>query len=224
MENKKKLMTSMIINLIIFAMVVFASIVMFFNIRLMGGSELVLESTKLGMFRFFTVQSNIFMGIVALLFAIKEYKLLKGNIDKISNKMYTLKLVATTSVALTFFVVFAYLGRISEYGIVALLMNSNLFFHLIIPVFSILVFVILERNKNISFKYTLFGMAPTFLYELYYVCNILVHMENNKVSPVYDWYYFVQNGVHTAVIVAPMMLLVTYIICLILWALNKKNK
>ena len=48
-------------------------------------------------------------------------------------------------------------------------------------------------------------------------------MENGKVSPVYDWYWFVQNGVWTAIIVVPLMFLITYLITLILWKINKKK-
>ena len=51
--------------------------------------------------------------------------------------------------------------------------------------------------------------------------NVLVHMENGKVSSVYDWYWFVQNGVCTAFIVVPMMLVISYLISLTLWKFNK---
>ena len=222
--KEKNIKISLFFNILIFLMTLFACIVMFFSIKFMHGYEPVLESTKIGMFRFFTVQSNIFMGIVALLFAIKEIKVLKGDIKDLSTFMYTLKLVATASVGLTFVVVFAYLGNVAEYGLISLLMNSNLFFHLFIPVISILTFVLFERTNKIKFKYTLYGMLPSFLYSIYYITNILIHMENNKVSPVYDWYYFVQNGVSGAFFVAPLILCLAYVISLCLWRLNKKTK
>ena len=38
----------------------------------------------------------------------------------------------------------------------------------------------------------------------------------------YDWYCFVQNGVWTAIIVMPIMLIITYGISLALWKLNKR--
>lgn len=221
--KKNSIKISLVMNIIIFLMTVFASIVMFFGIKFMSGNDLVLESTKIGMFRFFTVQSNLFMGIVALLFSIEEIKLLSNKIKKIKPWMYTLKMVATTSVALTFIVVFSYLGPIAKGGIGILLMNANLFFHLFIPVISILTFVLFERNNVIKFKYTLFGLLPTIFYMFYYLSNILIHMENNKVSVEYDWYYFVQSGVSTSLVVVPVMLLVTYVICLCLWKLNKKD-
>ena len=212
----KKNKVSLIINIIIFILTLIASIIMFTGFKFMHGVEPVLESTKLGMLRFFTVESNIFMGIVALLFAIKEIK--KLELTKID---YILKLMSTSAVALTFTVVFIYLGPISKGGIVSLLQNSNLFFHLIIPVLSIINFMFFEKTDKLkSFKNSFYGIVPAILYSIYYITNILIHMENGKVSTIYDWYWFVQNGVWTAVIVVPIIFALTYIISLLLWKIN----
>jgi len=216
MKNKKKI--SIILNGIIFILTIIASIIMFTGFKFMHGMEPVLESTKLGMLRFFTVQSNIFMGLVALLFLLKT--ITKQEITKID---YILNLASTTAVTLTFVVVFLYLGPIAKGGLSSMLQNSNLFFHLIIPVLSIINFTIFESTKKIKFKDTIIGIAPALLYSAYYVTNVLIHMENGKVSPIYDWYWFVQNGVWTAIIVGPFMLLVTYLIVLVLWKVNKKD-
>ena len=219
--NLKRIKISLILNITIFIFMIIASIIMFTGFKFMYGYEPILESTKIGMLRFFTVQSNIFMGIVALLFAIKEIKLLNGEIKDISKNMYILKLMSTVAVGLTFFIVFTYLGPISKEGIPSLLMNSSLFFHLTIPVLSMLNFIFFEKTNKLKFKNVLWGIVPTVLYELYYLINVLIHMENGKVSPIYDWYWFVQNGVWTAIIVGPMIILITYIISLVLWKLNK---
>ena len=220
--NNKNIKISLIINIIITILTIAASIIMFTGFKFMYGYDPVLESTKIGMLRFFTVESNMFMGIVALIYAINEIEILKGKKEEISLKNSVLKLMSTVAVSLTFLVVFTYLGPISKNGIPSLLMNSNLFFHLIIPVLSILVFVIFERTDKIKFRYVLFGVLPSFLYGIYYLTNILVHMENGKVSVIYDWYWFVQNGIWTAAIVAPMILFATYVLSIIIWRLNKE--
>ena len=51
---------------------------------------------------------------------------------------------------------------------------------------------------------------------------MLIHIENGRVSPVYDWYYFVQGGIINAVIVLPLMLTISYLISLLLWKFNRK--
>lgn len=219
----KKTKISLTINIIIFIFTLFASIVMFTGFKFMHGIEPVLESTKLGMFRFFTVDSNMFMGLIALIFAYKEIQLIKGKINNIPKIYYILKLMGTTAVSLTFVVVFAYLGPISKGGIPSMLMNSNLFYHFLTPVLSIVTFVSFEKNNFLKKKDTLFGIIPTILYAIYYLINILIHIENGKVSPVYDWYWFVQSGVWTAVIVAPMILFITYIISLLLYIFSRKK-
>ena len=221
MDNKK-IKISLAINVMIVIFTIIACIIMFTGFKFMDG-EHILESTKIGMFRFFTVDSNIFMGIVALIFAIKEIKLLNGKLDEISNKVYALKLMATVSVGLTFFTVFGYLGPIAEGGILSLLKNSNLFLHLIIPVLSMINFSLFEKTDKLKFKYSFLGVLPALVYSIFYMINVLVHMENGKVSPIYDWYWFVQGGIWQVYIVFPVMLIFTYIISVALWRINKKT-
>ena len=219
----KKIKISLTINILITILTITASIIMFTGFKFMHGYDIILESTKIGMFRFFTVDSNIFMGIIALIFSIQEIKLLKGQIKEIPTKYYILKLMSTTAVSLTCFTVFTYLGPIAKHGLPSLLMNSNLFFHLVIPVLSIITFIFFEKTNKLSFKHTLYGILPTFLYGIYYLINVLTHIEKGNVSTKYDWYYFVQNGIWTAFIVIPIIFTVTYLISCILWKINKEK-
>ena len=123
----KKIKISLTLNILIVLMTIAACIIMFTGFKFMHGYPTILQSTKIGMLRFFTVQSNLFAGIVSLIFAIKEIQILRGKTSELSKRMYVLKLMSSTAVGLTFFVVFAYLGPITPYGVPALLMNANLF-------------------------------------------------------------------------------------------------
>lgn len=221
--NKKNIKISFILNIIIVILTLIATIIMFTGFKFMTGYDVVLESSRIGMFKFFTVDSNLLMGVVALIFAIKEYKILEGKIEDISTRYYILKLASTTSVSLTFIVVFAYLGPISKHGIYSMLQNSNLFFHLLIPVISIINFIAFEKTNKIKIKYSLCGLIPTVLYSIFYLTNVLIHMENGKVDPIYDWYWFVQNGVWSTIIILPLMWLISYFITFALWKINRKN-
>ena len=104
-----------------------------------------------------------------------------------------------------------------------MLMNSNLFFHLIIPVLSMINFMIIERNNKLTFKETFLGLIPTTLYSVFYTINILVHMKNGVVSTEYDFYWFVQNGWMSFLIVPSVMFTASYFIGLILWRINKSK-
>lgn len=220
-KEKKNYTISMIINILIVIFTLLASILMFTGIKFMHGAEPVLEVTKMGMFKFFTVDSNIFMALVALAFALEEYKLLKKRKKSISAKLYVFKLMSTTAVTLTFVVVFAYLGPFSSGGIPSMIRNSNLFFHLLIPVLSIINFTCFEKTKTITFKNVFYGLVPTLLYAIFYITNIIIHSKDGYVSPTYDWYWFVQKGIWSLIIVIPLFILITFGISYTLWKGNK---
>ena len=223
MKNKK-IKISLVLNIIIVLFTIIACFMMFTGLKFSNGVEPVLETTKLGMFKFFTVDSNLLMGIVSLIFIIYEIKILKNKKEDIPKNVYILKLMSTTAVTLTFVVVFSYLGPISKGGIPSMIRNSNLFFHFLTPLLSIVTFTIFEKTDKLKYRYSFWGLVPTLVYAIFYITNVLIHIENHKVSPTYDWYWFVQNGVWTAVIVAPIIILMTYGISFILWKLNKKKE
>ena len=212
MKENKKTKVSFILNIIIAVLTLIATIIMFTGFTFMKTYDLGLEITKIGMLKLFTVQSNILMGIASLIFAYKEYQIQKGKIKELRRRDYALKLAGTTAVSLTFLVVFTYLGPLTEYGIRSMVSNSNLFYHLIIPILSVITFIFFEKNKKLDFKDTLIGLIPAVLYSLFYITNVITHIENGGVSTTYDWYRFVQNGIWTTIIVAPLILVITYLI------------
>ena len=222
MENDLNIKFSFSINVFVVILVTIALVISLTGFKFMQGYEPASELTYIQIFSYFTVQANTFMGIVSLVFAIKEYQLLNKKIKEIALKYYILKMVATIAVGLTLFVVFTIFGILSKGGIMPLIRNSNLFFHLVIPLISILNFVILEKTDDIKLKHTFYGLIPTALYEVYYATNLMANMKNGKVSPMYDWYNFAQNGLWSTIAVAPIMLGITYIIALTIWRINSK--
>jgi len=219
----KNIKISLVFNIIIAVLTLLAAIFMFTGFKFMD-EEPLLESTKLGIFKFFTVDSNLFMAIVAIIFAIKEISVLRGKSHSIGKNYYILKLMGTSAVALTFLVVFCYLGFIVEGGVIRLLKNNNLFLHLIIPLLSIFTFIFFEKNNKITIKNTLWGALPAVIYSIFYTINVLTHIENGSVSIQYDFYAFVQGGLWQIAIVIPLMYLFSYIISLTLWTFNRKKK
>lgn len=187
-KSKARIKISLVLNIIISILTAIGFFIAFSGIKFSKGIEPVLEESKMSMFKFFTIDSNLFMGIVALIFALCEIKILKDNRKSISSLLYKLKFMATIGVFLTFAVVFIYLGPVSPGGINSMLMNSNLFFHLFIPVLSIINFMFIERCNKINFKDTLLGLVPMALYGIFYVTNVFTHIENGAVSPKYDFY------------------------------------
>ncbi len=213
---------SIALNTIIVIFSVIGTVLMLLGIQFMGPED-GFSAKRIEMFRFYTVDSNVLMGIASLFFIIYELKLINKKIDKIPTKIYILKLIATVGVTLTFLVVVLYLAPIASYGYFSMFRNANLFFHLLVPVLSIITFCFLEKTESLEFKHTFIGISTMILYTIFYATNILIHAENGKVSPIYDWYWFVQKGVWSIVIVIPIISGFTYLISLSLWKINKSN-
>ena len=114
--NKRNIIISLIINIIIVLFTVSSAIMMFTGFKFMHGID-ILSVSHIEMFKFYTVDSNLLMGLVSLLFLIDEIKLLKGKIKEISTFKYILKLTSTVGVTLTFLTVFLYLGNIVDGGV-----------------------------------------------------------------------------------------------------------
>ena len=218
----KKIKISILLNAIIVVLVIFGTISMFTGFEFMGHSEMSLTSTKIEMFKFFTVDSNILMGIISLIFLIKECKMIKNNEFKISKNMAIWKLVGTVGVTLTFLTTAFYLAPFAPYGYFSLFLNANLFFHLVVPLLSIISFAFLENNEEISFRESFLGMIPMLIYAIFYIVNVIVHFENGDVPYKYDFYGFVKGDLWTISISAGIMIFFTFLISLSLWGINKK--
>lgn len=219
----KKIKISYILNIIIVIMTIIGFITMITNFKFMHGQETTIASSPNGRFRFFTIDSNLLIGIVTFIFLLQERKLLKGEITKIKRIFYILKYVGTCAVGLTLGVVVLYLEWLTPYGPLSMYMNTNLFFHGLIPLLSVITFIFFEKSNNLKIKDTIFGMIPTMIYAIYYITNILIHIENKMVSLDYDWYYFVQAGINTFIKMIVIIIGFSYIICLGLWFLNKEK-
>ncbi len=209
---------SFILNIIIVILVLITCTSMFVGFRFMPDQTL-LELNGTRMFKFYTVDSNILIGIVSFILAIFEYKLLKGKIDKIPESVYILKMVGTAAITLTLIVTLFFLAPL--YGFYAMYNNNNLFFHLIIPLLSIFSYVLYEKH-DCKYKYSFFGIIPMFIYSIYYITNVLIHLDNGGLTFKYDFYGFLRGNINNIYIVIPFIYVIMYLISLVLIVLNKK--
>ena len=217
----KKVKISLIINIIIVVLVTLGSIFMLSGFEFMA-KEIPLIATKLEALKYFTVESNILIGIISLIFIIFEIQILQNKRKEIPDFMYILKLIGTVGVTLTFIVTAIFLAPNSEYPYYAFYQNSNLFFHLIVPILSIITFIFFESTDKIKFIYTICGIIPMMIYGLFYLTNILIHLDNGQVSFDYDWYGFLRYGLNTIIIIFPIIMIMTYTISLSLWQSSKQ--
>lgn len=215
----KKLKISMALNCLIFLFTVFATVSMLTGFEFMS-KENIFTSSSYKAFKYFTVDSNVFAGLISLIYMIYLCLFSKGKIKELPKCLHYLKLAATTGVTLTMMVTLCFLApRAASYF--ALFMNANLFMHLVTPLFCIISFAFFEPAK-LSFKESFLGTGPMILYALYYIPNILLHLDNGKVSPMYDWYGFLLGGLNTIWFVIPFILLLTWLFAICLWFVNKR--
>ncbi len=215
----KKLKISMFLNCLIFILVSFSVVAMMTGLEFTGPNTL-LSDTKVNVFKFFTVDSNILAGISCLLLFIAEYLHIKKK-KSIPKIISIIKLMGTVSVLLTLIVTIAFLVPSSNAGLLAFYQNSNLFFHFIVPVLCFISFAFFDPI-TISFKDTFLGIIPMFIYAIFYLTAVFTHLDHGKVLWKYDFYGFLKWGTQSAFIVLPIIFIFTYLISLGLWGCYKK--
>ena len=219
MKTREKV--SVILNSLIFIFTLFATISMIIGFKFMGQFE-VLSERNFKSFRFFTVDSNVFAGLISLAYVIYKCTASGKKRETLPRAFYILKLAATTGVTLTMMVTVFFLAPTSNGNFLRYFMNSNFFMHLITPLLCIISFIFFEAADAEKLVITIPGILPMLLYSFYYTPNILIHLDNGKVDPAYDWYHFLAGGLNTIWFVIPLLYAATWIFAFGLWAANKK--
>ena len=179
--DKHRSTTEIILNIVIVVFTVIGIILMLTG----KPEEGALQSTGIENFKYYTVLTNVFCGIVALIYLV--FMLIK----KDTAKMSVLKLAAVCGVAITFAVVAFMFGPL--YGFLQFYKRGNLFFHLLLPLTAMTEFVVVRRPK-MPFKYTVYSAVPTFLYGLGYLLNILINGIGGPWPYTNDFYAFLSWG------------------------------
>lgn len=220
MDIGTKRVIAFALDVLIVVMMAFSVAVMMTGFQFMG-EDLALTSTKIEALKFFTVDSNILMGVIALIYAIALGLVIDGRLADVPHWIKVLKLVGTVGVSLTFLTVVAFLAPFVAPTYWSLFLNASLFMHFLTPVVSIIAYVFFEGAEDVRFREVFWGMVPMVIYAAFYSTNALMHMVDGRVPYQYDWYAFVQGGVWQMAIVLPLMLLVTFLISWLLWLSNR---
>ena len=184
MKNNKLFIASFITNILTFLLVLTGVILM------MTIGSGALGTANIIVFKYFTFQSNVFMGVVAFIYAWYQLLILLGKKDKLPHVLLVFNHVGTTAVSLTFLVVIMFLAP--GYGFHLMYRGANLFFHGIVPVVAMLGFMFIHKECNITFKETVFSVIPSLLYGIVYF--IVVVSTNGYGDINIDFYMFGANG------------------------------
>ena len=175
-------------------------------LMMFGGPSGVLSSHGVQSLRYFTVLSNLFEGaasIVWLIFAVRS--------KKPSHIAEALKFIACLSVFLTFATVVVYLGPLFGYS--GMYQGVNFWFHLIIPLASILE-ILLFMRETISFFEASCSVIPVVIYGCFYLGNILVNGRGDE-THWNDFYGFVTWGIPVGIIIFAVICTIVFLTAMI---------
>jgi hypothetical protein len=167
MANVKQII-DIILNLIVFADMVFFTIISFKNDE---GWKLKNGKRPL---KYFTFLSNVHLAVASLLIIIFRQSFI----------VWMIKYTGTAAVTVTMLTVLVFLGPTIGYKIV--LTGRELWMHLINPLIAIITFSFLER-RSLPFVYSLFGMLPVMLYGIMYLYKVLLAKEEKRWDDFYGY-------------------------------------
>ena len=206
----KKFKWEIAINIFLVVAVLFAFYLMYFR------SEGLLQAKGIAAFKYFTVQSNVFGGLMAAVWLISAAFCNRGEARDVPRAVVLLKYTAAVCLGLTFVTVMVFLGPL--YGYIAMLRKANLWFHLLIPLTAMAEFVFFNRER-ISLKNCAASMLPMLLYALVYlVYNLVMGRSDDPFR--YDWYGFLLWGWGVGVFIFLIICAGTFGIGALLRALN----
>lgn len=184
MHSKNKLIASVIINFIIFAVSI-GIISSYF----MGNLSPEVR-TPMEKFCFFTTDSNLLGAIGALAVAVYNIRILKGKSTRIPFFVMILKFSGVVSLLLTLSTVVFLL--IPVYGAAKQFGETLFHLHLMAPLMSFVSFTFLDGFDKIKLSNTVWGLIPMLVYGNFYYWRVIVLGINN--GGWIDFYAFNQNG------------------------------
>ena len=176
--------------------------------------EGALQSSGIENFKFYTVLTNVFCGLIALIY------LVLITAKKNTDKMAVFKLAAVCGVAITFAVVAFMFGPL--YGYPQFYKRGNLFFHLLEPLVAIVEFILIRRKK-MPFKYTVIAAVPTLLYGIGYMSNILINGIGGPWPDTNDFYAFLSWGWPVGIAIFAVITLMAFAVACIFRLISNKR-
>ena len=211
--NKKLRIINICVNSLIVVLAIVAVFLMFF------GNDGILSSSRWKAFRYFTVQSNLFMAITS---AISLYYLI-FKLEKYLTWLTITKLVATSGVAVTFLTVLFYLTPLLGSQAGQLYLHANLFMHVLIPVIAIVLTTMLEPKKEYRFLMNLYSMLPVTIYGIIYLSCVAAFDDYGNVDG-WAWYAFGKYGLGIGALCLGMIIAMSFGLSVAMYIIQKKTK
>ena len=144
-------------------------------------------------FFFFTVQSNIFIIAMALIFLVNEIVVLVTNKGFINQTLRHIKYVATVAITVTFLVFFTMLAPLM--GVDYLLSFNNFSLHAIVPILAIIDFIIFDTDINLTYPNSLLATIAPISYVIFVYVGVIFKLQYGE-NLYYPYFFldFETNG------------------------------
>ena len=173
-------------------------------------------------FRYFTVLSNVYSGLVAVVYIILLICRRKAESGTL---MSILKLTSSAAVGVTFTVVLVFLRPLYGYG--RMYKNANLIFHMIMPLVAMTEFVVFPafesgKENAFSLKKCLYAGIPVVLYGTVYLINNILNGSGEASSNNTDFYGFLRWGYPVGILIFIVIVFIAVgIACYFRWIKKK---
>ena len=141
------------------------------------------KTTARILFRFFTLQSNVFCALTCLVFACFEIA------GVVPEAVYILKFTGTVAVMVTFLTVMLFLGPV-VHSYKEMFVGPDLFLHLICPLAALVAYIFPDRTRMSPWA-VFFGVLPVILYGILYLKKVVFTKGENAWE---DFYGFNKDG------------------------------
>lgn len=182
-------------------------------------------------FMFFTVQSNITIMAISLVFLINDVLVLFKKDSFVGQKLYLTKYVFVVAITITFLVFFAVLAP--TLGIDYLLSFNNFSLHLIVPVLALIDFFIFDKDIDLTYKNSLLGCLMPLYYVVFFLIGIPLgfrYTDTGLKAPYFflnyeeiGWFQITSKGPGVIVYILEMMVLIVGL-CFLFTLLMKLRK
>ena len=195
--NKKEFPAKIILNILIVLLCAIGTAAM-----LRGKpEEASLTASGIENFKFYTVLTNVFLGIASLIDLVFCFR------KQSPSWLIPVRLAGVCGVTITFAVVAFFFGPL--YGFPQFYKGGNLYFHLLEPIAAIVEFIAVKRG-TITFRHTVIAAVPTLIYGCGYLGNILINGIGGPWPDTNDFYGFVNWGYPVGVLIFISITLIAF--------------
>jgi len=182
----------------------------------------------------YTYLSVLIVGFSSLMFEIWGWMAFARKQTELPNFIYVLRNVGTAAIMITFIISFVTFMAHANEGKWepkwSVYEKSNFIIHIVVPTISFLSYILCERTIKMKLVENLYGCIPSAIYMSHYLAVGYTHLKDGKIIPGpegdsdrFDRYgIFKIVGPKLAWIVLPLFIAVTFLICWLIWLINRK--